>query len=431
MRALLALLLAASPVAAQPIAPGGAAGGVEPATSTLQADDQVIVVRGGLPYLVPASSLGGAVTATAATLSGVPTTGVAGTALGSGGTVAWTPSGTSGYVALYTGSADEGARIAAPAGALPTLTPAGAGTYTVRAYAAASGGSALATSPSITVSAGGGGSSYAAITPAGGAVLFALNASAATGHLYADSAGTTQASAGGAVRHIKDKAGGSITFATPTGSFGNTSAGVSSATLVASGQNGLSVLRLAGNTVFAASSNAIAAASLTDHITVLVIAKPGAGSYNVPFGLGLLSAGGGRNLYQWNVNGGSALGLTFGVSGTDVSTVTYSDSGGNTGASWANQSAVTVAEINGTAGGAIALTGRPGLSRANVTSSSTITQTSAGAWDTTLIGAAPLNGHASFLFSGDLYEIVFFSSPAALTTAERNAMIAYAASWAY
>jgi len=56
---------------------------------------------------------------------------------------------------LYTGTADVGARVAVASGATFSAVPAAAGTFTVRAYAAATGGTPLAESAAITVAAAG------------------------------------------------------------------------------------------------------------------------------------------------------------------------------------------------------------------------------------------------------------------------------------
>ena len=110
---------------------------------------------GGTALATSGSITVGGVAATAATFSSVPTTGTSGTALASGGTVTFTPSGSAGYVVLHNGTAEQGSRVSASTGALPSLTPSAAGTFTVKAFAALTGGTALATSPSITVAAGG------------------------------------------------------------------------------------------------------------------------------------------------------------------------------------------------------------------------------------------------------------------------------------
>ena len=94
------------------------------------------------------------------TLSGVPTSGTAGTALAAGGTfsLANAPnSGTTAYVGLFnvTAGAYQGAlqAVTGTSGSLPTLTPAGAATYAVRLCADSAGATVLATSPNIAVGA--------------------------------------------------------------------------------------------------------------------------------------------------------------------------------------------------------------------------------------------------------------------------------------
>lgn len=96
--------------------------------------------------------------ATAATISNVPTTGTAGAAL-TGGTVVLIPAGSTAYAALYTVGADVGTRQAVTGSTIPSLTPASAGSVTLRIYATGTGGTALAESATITVAAatGGGG----------------------------------------------------------------------------------------------------------------------------------------------------------------------------------------------------------------------------------------------------------------------------------
>ena len=118
--------------------------------------DQVVIVRGTTTYYVPVSALMGATpaTATAATLAGTPTTGTAGTALAAT-TVTTTPSGASAFMALYTGTADVGSRVAVASGGTFAPTPAAVGSFTVRAYAAATGGVPLQESGVVTVAAAG------------------------------------------------------------------------------------------------------------------------------------------------------------------------------------------------------------------------------------------------------------------------------------
>lgn len=96
------------------------------------------------------------IAATAATLANIPTTGTAGTPLTMGtASDTLTPGGATAYAVLFTGSADEGSRVSFTGTTPPTLTPATAASYTYRVYAAPTGGTALATSPAITVAAGG------------------------------------------------------------------------------------------------------------------------------------------------------------------------------------------------------------------------------------------------------------------------------------
>jgi hypothetical protein len=109
---------------------------------------------GGSP-LVSSGSINVVQAATGATLAGIPTTGTGGIALNmSGATAALTPSGSTAYAVLSVSGSDEGSRVAFTGSAPPALIPLGAGTYLYKAYGALTGGSALATSPSITVAAG-------------------------------------------------------------------------------------------------------------------------------------------------------------------------------------------------------------------------------------------------------------------------------------
>jgi len=117
------------------------------------------------------------------TLSGVPTSGTAGTALAAGGTfsLANAPnSGTTAYVGLLnvTAGAYQGAlqAVTGSSGSLPTLTPAsaaGAATYAVRLCADSAGATVLATSPNIAVAAAAAAPAPAptpAPTPSGGTI---------------------------------------------------------------------------------------------------------------------------------------------------------------------------------------------------------------------------------------------------------------------
>jgi hypothetical protein len=102
--------------------------------------------------LVNSSAITVTVLATAATISGAPSTATAGTAI-TGVTDTLTPSGATGYAVLNNGSADVGSRIAFTGTNVPSLTPSAAGTDTIMIYATLTGGSPLATSSAITVSA--------------------------------------------------------------------------------------------------------------------------------------------------------------------------------------------------------------------------------------------------------------------------------------
>jgi hypothetical protein len=101
----------------------------------------------------------------AATMVGVPSTGIAGTAI-SGITTTLTPSGSTAYACLFSGGADEGARMPFMGTAVPSLTPSASGSTTVRIYAAATGGTPLQESSAITVTTTG----TSVSTPSGGVV---------------------------------------------------------------------------------------------------------------------------------------------------------------------------------------------------------------------------------------------------------------------
>ena len=135
-----------------------------PGTYTVRvfSEDGLTLVSETAPFTVPAAP--GASTpapATTGTLSGVPTSGTAGTALATGGTFSLTNAPSSGITA-YVGllnmatSAYQGVfqAVAGSSGSLPALTPASAGTYAVRLCADSAGATVLATSPIIAVAAG-------------------------------------------------------------------------------------------------------------------------------------------------------------------------------------------------------------------------------------------------------------------------------------
>ena len=82
----------------------------------------------------------------------MPTTGTAGTAI-TGVTDTLTPTTATAFACLYTAAADVGSRVAFTGTAVPALTPTTAASYTIRLYAAATGGVALAESAAIAVAA--------------------------------------------------------------------------------------------------------------------------------------------------------------------------------------------------------------------------------------------------------------------------------------
>ncbi len=139
---------------------------IGPGTYTLRIYTHAdVLVSESAPFAVPA--VPGATTpvptptpSETGTLSGLPTSGTAGTALAASGTfsLANAPnSGTTAYVGLFnvTAGAYQGAlqAITGTSGSLPTLTPATAATYAVRLCADSAGATVLATSPNIAVAA--------------------------------------------------------------------------------------------------------------------------------------------------------------------------------------------------------------------------------------------------------------------------------------
>ena len=90
--------------------------------------------------------------ATAATLATVPTNASVNAPI-TGVTDTLTPANAMAFACLYTSAADVGSRVAFTGTAVPALTPTTAASYTIRLYAAATGGVALAESAAIAVSA--------------------------------------------------------------------------------------------------------------------------------------------------------------------------------------------------------------------------------------------------------------------------------------
>lgn len=117
-----------------------------PGTYTITIVDQNNVSTTSNPFVVDYA------VATAATLANVPWAGVVGSPI-TGITCALTPSYAQGFVCLSTGGADVGTRQAFTGATPPVLTATAAGIYDVVLYAALTGGTALATSSAITVSA--------------------------------------------------------------------------------------------------------------------------------------------------------------------------------------------------------------------------------------------------------------------------------------
>ena len=107
---------------------------------------------GGTAVTVSSTITVAAEAATGATLANVPSTATTGVPI-SGVTDTLTPTGAGAYAVLHTGGADEGTRQAFSGTSAPAIAPAGVGAYTYRIYAAATGGSALAESAAITVTA--------------------------------------------------------------------------------------------------------------------------------------------------------------------------------------------------------------------------------------------------------------------------------------
>ena len=86
----------------------------------------------------------------AATLSGVPTASSVNANVSGAVTLVYIATA---YAVLYHAGADEGARTAFRGLTTPVLHPLNIGTYTLRIYTALTGGTLLAESPSITVTA--------------------------------------------------------------------------------------------------------------------------------------------------------------------------------------------------------------------------------------------------------------------------------------
>ncbi len=177
--------------------------------------------------------------ATSASIGAAPATGSTGTAI-SGVPVTLTPASSAAFAVLSVGGADEGSRQAFSSSTVPNLIPQGTGSYTIRIYAAATGGSPLATSTTITVNATATAAAAVAGAPAAGqegqaitGLTTSLTPSDATAYAVLSvggtDEGTRQAFVGTSLPSLTPQATGSYTARVYAAATGGTALAASAA----------------------------------------------------------------------------------------------------------------------------------------------------------------------------------------------------------